>query len=729
LAGLTAQAQTTNWTGGTNADWNIPGNWSLGTVPTATNDVVISVTAMTQPVLSTTAVAKSVHVQSGASLSISSAGSLTINDFATLGGFTNAFYNQGTVTNGGTLILGNTAPVGLMGLRNTGTFTNTGTLQVDRATNQGINNGATFTNTGTIRIGASVSMGTQGIWNQATFTHTGGTITIDRITGDGLLNSGNFTNSATITIGASASVASLGISNSGSFSSITGGIIQIDRTGSTAIVSSSTFVNAAIIKIGSLTTVNGAGIQVNGGTFTNNPGGNININRTGTGGNGISRDGVLNGAGATFTNSSTLTIGDIAFVAQDNIFNRGTFNNTATGEINLDRAVGFGNGIWNGGSTPSSGSFQNAGRIVLGANAVTGSSGILNTTTFTNTTGGNIVIDRCNGNALNNAGVQGIFTNAARIRIGQNFTVGNHGLANSASAVFRNNAGGDITIDRTGNDGLANLTSATLVNSAIITIGLSGSVGNDGIDNSATISNSACAVLTVFDNINNSNSFTNDGLFTVNTGQAHTNSALTNNGVIVYPQGNPIPNVTNNDLIVGPINSCTTVISPALQIGGMNSFSASTTWYTDASLITPAGTYNQATNTLTLTTPLPGNSAVLYFAATDNVNGCTRTVSVSVSTNAFPPTVTLIFNNATLSATNNNFPVITLNNGVPATFQVLGGALYELRLVIDRINGYEIRQTDANATGVFTVNRTGPYTITVTDASGCSRTVQGEIRL
>ena len=265
--------------------------------------------------------------------------------------------------------------------------------------------------------------------------------------------------------------------------------------------------------------------------------------------------------------------------------------------------------------------------------------------------------------------------------MGNNVALGSGGISNNGSnptgAVFNNLVGGTIQIDQTATDedGITNEASTTFTNAGTVSIGTSGSIGRNGITNAGTFSNSACATLTLFDNLSNVSSFTNDGLFTVNTAQAHTNTALTNNGVIVYPQGNPIPNVTNNDLIVGPINSCTTVISPALQIGGMNSFSVvGNTWYTNPSLTTPAGTYNQATNTVKLTTPLPGNSAVLYFAATDNVNGCTRTVSVSVSTNAFPPTVTLLFNNATLSATNNNFPVITLNNGVPATFQVLGGA-------------------------------------------------------
>ncbi|WP_157618568.1 beta strand repeat-containing protein [Spirosoma spitsbergense] len=472
------------WTGCVSTDWNTAGNWASGTVPTATDDVVIPSGPANQPVLSTTATAKSVAVQTGASLSISSAGSLTINSFATLGGFPTAFYNQGTVNNNGTLMLGNTAPVGLIGLHNTGTFTNTGTLQVDRATNQGINNRATatFTNTGIITIGASVTMGTQGIWNQATFTNTGGTITIDRITGDGLLNSGNFINSATITIGASASV---------------------------------------------------------------------------------------------------------------------------TG----------------------------------------------------------------------------------------------NGLTNSPGASFTNATGGTITIDRTGVLGLANTFTATFINYSTITIGSLGTIGNYGIVNPGMFTNSACATLTLLAPIfNNGNSFTNAGLFTVNTTRTHIDfGTLTNNGIIDYPQGNPIPNVVNNDVIASAISSCGNTINPALQLGdNSNQFTVGTTWYSDQALTQPAGTYNQGTNTFTATNLAPGSSTLLYFSATDNTNNCTKTVSVSVTVNQ-SVTAVISPSSATLTCTS---PTVSLTAS--------GGSNYVWE--------------DGSINAVRTVSSSAIYSVTVSSGAGCSAT-------
>ena len=97
---------------------------------------------------------------------------------------------------------------------------------------------------------------------------------------------------------------------------------------------------------------------------------------------------------------------------------------------------------------------------------------------------------------------------------------------------------------------------------------------------------------------------------------------------------------------------------------------------------------------------------------------------VNPCTGANLPTVTLVFNNsATVMGT--GVPTITVPNTPGQSFQVLGGDSYERVIVIDRINGYEIRQTDSSPTGVFAINRLGLFSITVATAEGCSRTVQG----
>ena len=43
-------------------------------------------------------------------------------------------------------------------------------------------------------------------------------------------------------------------------------------------------------------------------------------------------------------------------------------------------------------------------------------------------------------------------------------------------------------------------------------------------------------------------------------------------------------------------------------------------------------------------------------------------------------------------------------------------------------NGYLIRQSIINETGIFPIERPGPYTVTVTGSNGCRRTVEGIIQ-
>ena len=358
LTASTAFSQTTNtWSNtATSADWNTAANWSLNRVPLATDDVVIG-TATNQPVLSTTAVASTVEVQGGASLSISSTGSLSINGSKTVDNFTTAFLNRGTVNSGGQLVLGNTSSVGQVGLWNQATFLNQagGRISIDRSTAIGFYNfSGSFSNSATLTIGATASVGSSGIDNRATFVNqAGGRIQIDNSTTYGLYNagSGSFVNSATIIIGASASVGQFGLLNNSSFSNGVGGRITIDRASSLGLFNTDngSFVNSATIAIGASATV-GAGIQ-NDATFANNTGGSIAIDRTAS-------TGLLNFRDAYFTNSAQLTIGAVGAVGSTGIENLGTFAN-----IGCDARINI---VSNAVITNSS-SFSNTGTIIENA--------------------------------------------------------------------------------------------------------------------------------------------------------------------------------------------------------------------------------------------------------------------------------------------------------------------------------------------------------------------------
>jgi hypothetical protein len=87
---------------------------------------------------------------------------------------------------------------------------------------------------------------------------------------------------------------------------------------------------------------------------------------------------------------------------------------------------------------------------------------------------------------LNN--YNGTFTNAAAITIGGAASVGSNGLYNNA--VFNNNTGGQISIDRSTRYGLHNYT-GTFTNAAAITIGAAASVGTFGLSNEATFNNTS----------------------------------------------------------------------------------------------------------------------------------------------------------------------------------------------------------------------------------------------
>lgn len=98
-------------------------------------------------------------------------------------------------------------------------------------------------------------------------------------------------------------------------------------------------------------------------------------------------------------------------------------------------------------------------------------------------------------------------------------------------------------------------------------------------------------------------------------------------------------------------------------------------------------------------------------------NGFTLTVNPT-------PTATITFPNS-ITVAGSPVPVVRVPSlSPPVVFQGSGGVLYERQIVLDRINGYEIRQVDSNTTGLFIINRTGLFTLTVTGADGCKRTVQ-----
>ena len=651
LAGM-LNAQTT-WDGSANNVWNNAANWSAG-IPDI-NDAVIIPNVANDPVIpaGVSANAKSVNVNSGASLTISASGSLSINGSTGVG-----MTNNGTVVNYGTLALGNITALGTIGIENTGTLNNNAgaTLTIDRPSvaMSALDNKSTgsVTNSGKMVIGA-IAGSSVSILNEGYFNNNGCSALINSVSNSsvfGTMSGGTFTNSGTI------------IENSAFWSDITTntGIIQNLSAGTFTAITNTGLITNTVGKIWSGCTSsdwnvasnwhdgvvpvstdhvnihdrandpaipNGAVVTIrsmfifSGGSFTVGLSATFNIDDTQV---SIGMDNF-----GTVTNSGLMTFGAGLSSGSIALTNRGLFTNNAGAEIRIDRATTAGLYNYNG-------TFHNFGKITIGSVAIAADHGLSNQGTFNNNTGGEIKIDRTNDFGITNTN-NSTFNNNAKITVGSVSGVGTYGLLNRYN--FNNNAGGEITINRSTSAGIYNtdaLTSGNIVNSGKITIGNLADVGVYAIQSTETVSNSACGQLLINHPISNGGTFSNSGLFSVNTTGTHVNNALPNNGIIEYPQGNPIPGVTNNDLLISPITICDISFAPALTIGSTNSFAAASTWYWNPSLTSVAGSYNQATNTFTWATMPATGVYTLYFVVTDNANGCSRTVSIQVT--AFPVT-------------------------------------------------------------------------------------------
>ena len=540
LMTITSVFAQTTWTGSESSDWNNEANWSAG-VPDTDNPAIIP-NVTNDPVVQsgTAALAKSILVQTGSTLTITANGSLTVNGQATYEipfTFSAGLNNLGTVSNNGELILGSAGSVGTYGIVNQGTFNNNSNaeIRIDNTVNTGLYNATgTFTNAAELVIGASESTGLHGIWNEATFSNnTGGHIHIDRSSLRALVNNADefksihatFNNAAAITIGAAASVGTVGIRNLGTFNNNAGGDIKIDQGSDIGLYNSSgTFTNKAGITIGATSSTGIHGLA-NEGTFNNAAGGNIQIDRStgsalyhaagafnnvsnivigsvasagttgiesqsefnnNTGGD-ISMDrttdvGLYHISG-TFTNAANITIGANQSVGAYGVRNTGTFNNT-TGSIRISRASNAGLFQTNRDAPSPNATFTNTGDIAIGAVGAASSAGIENQAIFSNNTGGHIHIDNTSDIALKNP--YGTFNNEADITIGAAASVGTYGLVNRSS--FNNNAGGHIRIDRSTDTGLYHA-AGTFSNAAAITIGKDNNIGINGIFNESVFNN------------------------------------------------------------------------------------------------------------------------------------------------------------------------------------------------------------------------------------------------
>jgi Putative metal-binding motif/Secretion system C-terminal sorting domain len=265
-------AGTRTWTGTTNTNWDTNTNWNPACVPGAGDKVIIP-NVTNKPKISSAALAKSVTVNTGSTLTIDTTGTLTINGSTFFEYYSCALCVAGTVQNYGTLTIGSTATSGTAGIDNRGTVNNktTGQIHIDRTTSSGILNendteisvSGTFTNAGTLTIGANNTVGSYGINNEASFTNSAtGVIHINKSSANGFLtlNGSTTVNSGSITIGAVTNVGQYALWNQGTFTN--NACAQLTMT--------KPLNNYLTLTNNGLVNINTTSASLNNGTVTNN---------------------------------------------------------------------------------------------------------------------------------------------------------------------------------------------------------------------------------------------------------------------------------------------------------------------------------------------------------------------------------------------------------------------------------------------------------------------------
>ena len=210
LNGTSSFAATYTWDGDQNdGNWNNPANWLENLVPTINDDVIIqAIQTGLYPVISSDIAIQSIQIEAGAKIEI--------------------------LANGILRIKGSTGT----GLKNAGSFTNHGLIQIDSTASNGIHglSGSEMINTGNINIGTNGAVNNipkRGVElnGQARIDNNGGIIRVNNVKEYGLFVKGIINNNSNALIEIY-EVKSSGIYvfNAGSFNNELGSILDIGKT-------------------------------------------------------------------------------------------------------------------------------------------------------------------------------------------------------------------------------------------------------------------------------------------------------------------------------------------------------------------------------------------------------------------------------------------------------------------------------------------------------------------
>jgi hypothetical protein len=574
-------AVTATWVA-TSGNWDVPANWSTGVIPDAMTDVIITGLANNVTIPSNfNAEAKSVLVQSNASLTISTDATLTING-STLDALT--IDQNGTVNNNGILTIGNMTSIG----RNAIVISSSSILNNNSSSSIHINNIAEvafgmdllaeLNNAGAIHIGSTAPVNGAGFAmdNESVVTNqSSGLIEVNNIlSGDGFyMQLSDVINNGTIHVGNLHPILNRGFSlelNS-QFSNASSATTTIDNITSTVstegigifMSSNSSCSNNGTLLIGNSFMVSNNGIKMYfDSDFFNFNTGVIEIN------NISNFDGIsLTDEFTNFINNGLVKVGNNGSVKRMGLITSSLslFNNSATGTLNIDQINGTassqGVGIY------VNSSVTNSGIINIGTNSSLTQYGIFIASpgALTNQSGATIQINNISsydGILLN--GSTATATNNGTIHIGNLLAVRSDGISMFASSSFTNNGTGTISINNITNTatstgyGMYLGTGTTFTNKGTINIGNISTVSVIGIFVTGNLINQNAGLI----QINNIVYF--DAIYGSNAGTSISNSATIRIGNLssvkrygIYIVTSCVFNNNSGSIEINSINSTT----------------------------------------------------------------------------------------------------------------------------------------------------------------------------
>jgi hypothetical protein len=669
--------------------------------------------------------------QAGLGVNANLSGGATFNNFGslTIGGSGGIFLNQSTMSNksSGLIVIAGGGLLGKVEVMNSSTFQNMGMLAVGGNLNISASN---FQNSGQATISQSTGVGI--LLGNGTLSNTG-TLNVTGTAGHGIYmnNVGNLTNSATVNL-TSLGQAGIWTDPGTSISNLAGGKITINGTANAGITTHAGVNNAGTMDF---TGLGHAGIGIYGGPFVNTATGVIKITTAEDGigttmpieNSGTITINNINFRGLTITNTGSLfnkasgkieisNTNDIGFFNTGTLVNSGfirvkdthpedgiattnSFTNNATGIIEINNIGNAGAGLW-----VISGSFSNSGAINIDGTALKGIDNWQGT--FTNQPSGQINIKNTAWFGLENGNV---FENHGTISING----AGWGGINNYNWKFDNGPGGVVTINNAyGGPGIQ--TANGFFNSGSITVTNSSTAVL--IHPTGYLNNHPCASVAVDSMVEIQNVFNNWGHFKTTYPGSNVVSGLLNNYGLLedfYGSFTGVP-FNNSAVRVHPISGTVGgFIQNALEIGTNSPFQIGTTWYRNANLTNPGGTYNPGVNTFTPTVGV--GTHTLYFTIKDLVNNCTKTVSVQVSIasaliglagNEESEIVLYNYPNPFADETRIKFSLPFDATGKLVVYDNLGrltGKLYEGELMKDELYEFSLDASGMRATGYLAV--------------------------